>query len=156
MIISMLFCVLCALLFYQRGYSRVYCAAIFLSFTMIHQLLLSGIDGWSYYASSALFDLGVIGFLNNISPVTKLAINLQRISLLSMITNAIGYALWFFYLDPALYNTMFLGIYSLAIFALIERDGAYDVGFYSWYSGIRSDGGTSRRSHAKYIGEARP
>lgn len=156
MIISALFCVLCALLFIQRGSSRIYCAVIFLAFTMIHQLFLASIDGWSYYASSALFDLAVIGLLHNISPVTKLAINLQRISLLSMLTNAIGYALWFFYLDPALYNTMFIGIYSLAIFALIERDGAYDVGFYSWYSGIRSVGDTSRRVYAKYSGEARP
>lgn len=156
MIISMLFCVLCALLFYQRGSSRIYCAAIFLSFTIIHQLLLSGIDGWSYYASSALFDLAVIGLLSNVSPITKLAINLQRISLLSMLTNAIGYALWFFYLDPALYNTMFIGIYSIAIFALMNRDGAYDVGFYSWYSSLRSVGAASRRIHAKYSGEARP
>ncbi|MCK5018039.1 MAG: hypothetical protein KAS32_13365 [Candidatus Peribacteraceae bacterium] len=90
---------------------------IFATVALMHDLYLSSLDGLFYYGSAAVFDFVVIILLSKLKPI-MLVCDIQLISLISMILNAIGWAMWMFYLSPALYNGAFIGLYLCACFVI--------------------------------------
>ena len=120
---------------FQPTAQRLYGALVFVSFTLLHEQLLSDLSGWAYYGSAALFDLVIITILSGIRPAVKMVYQLELISLLSILLNFIGWTTWYLYLPPIAYDVGFVLLYSWALYALIKRDT--DVGDYtltSWRS----------------------
>lgn len=99
--LSYLFILIGLLLAAYRG-SRVaivFTAANFLAWHIPDGLLL----GFWYYAGSALVDLALIFAVLRL-PHSRLSCPLATIGLFSIISNAVGWVLWFCYFPPALYD----------------------------------------------------
>lgn len=140
MIITALISVMSIAVFYQRTAPRLYASAIFVLITLLHELFLSDLDGFAYYGSAALFDFFIIALTSGISPTPKTVIELHAICAASIVINFIGWALWVSYMPPDAYNTLFIVLYAWAVFILLQRDGADDVGGFtvdSWRSCFR-------------------
>ncbi len=111
----------------QPNTARFFAALVFVGGTLSHDFLLQDLIGLSYYGSAALTDLGVIVVLSLLRPVSKLAVELQRLSFISIIINAFGWVLWVSYEPPAAYDAAFLAYYAFALLVLIKKDKT-DVG----------------------------
>lgn len=130
----------------QPTMDRASAAIVFTSAAVVHEMLLSSLDGFSYYGSAALFDLIVILILT-IIPVTRLSIRLQVISFVSAILNFIGWVMWTLYLPPDWYNAAFIVLYGVSAFVLSISGGGDDVGNRTLdrrRSGIRRDDSQGR------------
>ena len=139
MILTYLFYALFIAAFIQPNAPRLFAAVSFVMITLLHESLLSELDGLQYYGSAALFDLGVIIITSGINPVPKMVLSLHRLCIASIVANLFGWLLWFFYSPPFLYDAAFVGIYIWALYILVERD-ALNVGDYSldsWASCFR-------------------
>lgn len=112
---------------FQPTMARAIAALVFASFSVVHDIAFSDLDGLAYYGSAALFDLIVILILN-FTPVTKLSIRLQLISAVSISLNFIGWIMWTLYLPPDAYNAAFIVLYSVGAFTLIIGSGGDDMG----------------------------
>lgn len=106
----------------QPAGQRFFAAAAFTGFVLAHELVLSSSEGILYFGSAAMFDLIVIFLIRDVAAESSVALSLQRVCALSLITNAAGWALWFFYAPLILYNVAFLGIYAWALHVLTRRD----------------------------------
>jgi hypothetical protein len=126
MITALLATLVVAFLF-QPNRVRLYAAGCFVGVAWTHELFLSDLDGLAYYGSAALFDLGVIILTSYIRPVPPIVLRLHVVCLASILVNSMGWALWWLYLSPALYNAAFVAVYSSAVVAILWSDKA-DVG----------------------------
>ncbi len=108
----------------QPNTARFFAALVFVGATLSHDLLRDGLIGLAYYGSAALTDLGVIVMLSLLRPVSKLAVELQRLSFISICLNAFGWVLWISYEPPAAYDAAFLAFYVWALLVLIKKDRA--------------------------------
>lgn len=119
----------------QPTASRLFAAAVFAVAVLTHEVAFSGLDGLAYYASAAVFDLGVVVAIGSMSEVTRLAVLLQRVCLVSILLNAAGWLMWVTYLPPTAYNTSFTAIYAWAVYILLTEGGDY-VGGTAMGSGL--------------------
>ena len=119
-----------AVILLQPNVQRIVAAAIFFSVTMLHDTYLSHHDGLAYYSSAAILDLVLLAMLGFLKPATKTIVQLQTVCILSIMANFAGWVLWMLYLSPIYYNGMFVCIYTLALFVLLEKEGR-DVGIYT-------------------------
>lgn len=113
----------------QPNAARLYAAFVFVGATLLHEFKFSDLDGIAYYGSAALLDLLVLILLSGISPIPRLAVRLQIISLISIIANMAGWLIWFLYLPPTVYDFTFYLLYAWALVELIRRNGDNVGGF---------------------------
>jgi len=106
----------------QRDPLRREAATFFAAMTVGHDVTASGFDGFWYYFSAATVDLAVIVGLAYLPTNTRLIIDLQRVSILSMALNSLGFLLWLSYAPPTGYNLSFIVVYTLAVGAMLRRD----------------------------------
>lgn len=139
--------------FLQPSVPRFYAALMASLITMCHHWGYYEADGLLYYGSAALFDLVIILLLSGIYPAPALVVRLQVIFLASIVLNAAGFLMWFFYIPHDAYNAAFVGVYSWAIFTMLrrgkpnaDRRGASSSG---WNSCFRFDFGARRLYYVK-------
>lgn len=156
--ITMLILLIFVAVLLQPNATRFYAAFLFAGATITHDLALSHLDGFAYYASAALFDLGIIALTSGISPIPRMVISLQRICLASILLNFAGWLMWLLYFSPVLYDTMFTLIYSWALIIMLVRNNT-DVGSYSrssWHSCFRFDRFKRHTNHSENSSKAQP
>lgn len=122
--------ILSAVSFLQPNAQRFFAAIVFSVITLSHDFFMSQYDGFLYYGSAALFDLFIIIITSGINPVPKMVIHLHIICMISILLNLMGWALWFFYYPPLIYNSLFIVIYLWSLVVLLRRDKD-DVGGYT-------------------------
>ena len=125
--------------FVQPNAPRLFAAMVFAGLTLAHEFSLSHLEGLEYYGSAALVDLGIMIAISGISPTPAMVINLQRVCIVSIITNFLGWVMWLTYLPPIAYNYAYVFICMIAFAVLIKRDER-DVGGFamdSWGSCFR-------------------
>lgn len=153
--ITYLFYALLIVAFIQPNAPRLFAAVSFVTITLLHEILLSDLDGLQYYGSAALFDLGIIIITSGINPVPKMVLSLHKICIASILVNLLGWVIWFFYFPPFLYDLAFVGVYAWALYIFIKRDWL-NVGGYtmdSWASCFRFNRITWDNYFSKYKGE---
>ncbi len=134
--------------FLQPNAPRLFAAVIFMSPTLLHEVLLSCYEDLEYYGAAALLDLAIIILTSGINPVPKMVLSLHKICIVSIFANFGGWLLWYFDYPPLAYDVTFALIYVWALIILIDRD-KLDVGDYtldSWFSCFRFN----RHSWARY------
>lgn len=137
--ISILLMMIAASCLVQPNAPRLFAAVVFSGLTLMHEFSLSHLEGLEYYGSAALVDLGIMIAVSGISPTPAMVINLQRVCIVSIITNFLGWVMWLTYLPPIAYNYAYVFIYIVAFAVLIKRDKG-DVGGFamdSWGSCFR-------------------
>jgi len=146
--LSVLLVVLAVATIFQPTAPRMYAALCVVGATVLHDLLLSDLDGLAYYGSAALFDLGAIMLIAGITPVPLMVIRLQSLCLLSILANAAGWVTWSLYLSPVAYDAAFLFLYFFMFLVLVQRSDADGVGgcftVDSWRSCFRFNRGSWR------------
>lgn len=128
----------------QPNAPRLFASVTFVGIVLLHEALLSDLDGSQYYGSAALFSLLIIVLTSGIYPIPKMVISLHRLCIVSIFANMFGWAIWYLYYPPLAYDLAFVAIYAWALFILIKRDGA-DVGGYTldrWASCFRFNRGS--------------
>lgn len=146
MIVDVLLWLLVIVALLQPTKVRLYAASLFAGFAMLHTLLLGSLSGIAYYGSAAAVDLGVVWAIDRIKSPSRILLILQFISIISIVLNAAGWAIWRLYLPPDIYNAAFGVLYFMALIVLLQKDRT-DVGcdsMGSWHPGIRFH--TSNRS----------
>lgn len=116
----------------QFNRNRALLCALFCYSAILHDVLFGAADGEMYYLSAAAFDFVVVMVLHRLFD-SKLSVTIQKISLLSMLLNFGGYILWYNYMEPMMYDYLFLALYAYAIFIFIGR-GIINVGDDTAYS----------------------
>lgn len=112
----------------QPNSRRTYAAAIFAGSVIVHDSLFSAEHGALYlgyavyYISAAFINLIATILLAGINPIPKLAIRLQQVCLISTCLNFAGFALWYNYYPPLLYDFAYILLYSYVIKELISRE----------------------------------
>lgn len=122
MIITLLLWAIALAAIVQPSTPRFCVAMIFAVVTLSHDFLSQHTEGLTYYGSAALADLLIIILTSGVLAATQIAPAIHRICIFSMAANFIGWALWFFYLPPIVYEVLFIGIYSWAIIILFKKD----------------------------------
>lgn len=107
----------------QRNAPRLYAALSYLIVNTSCEFLFADTDVY-YYGIAAMSDLLIMILTSQISPMPKMAINLHRLCLVSIIGNGVGWLMWYSYMPPDLYNYFFVALYIWAIIILCERDYA--------------------------------
>ena len=139
MILSILLMMIAASCLVQPNAPRLFAAMVFAGLTLTHEFSLSHLEGLEYYGSAALVDLGIMIAISGISPTPTMVINLQRVCIVSIITNFLGWVMWLTYLPPIAYNYAYVFIYMVAVAVLLKKDQG-DVGGFavdSWVSCFR-------------------
>lgn len=124
---------------FQHDTRRFYAAFVFAGLTVLHDPLFGDLDGLAYYGSAALTDLLILTLLAGVYPVPKMVISLQFMSIVSVILNGIGYVMWFNWMVPTVYNSLFIVFYVCSILVMLGKDGE-NVGIhgvYGWRSCFR-------------------
>ena len=122
MFITSIFIVLVLLALSQPNTQRLYAASVFISITIGHDALLSKLDGLAYYGTAASLDLLIILITAGIDPVSKMVIRLQRVCIVSVLINLMGYAAWYLYMPPTVYNIAYCMLYLWTLIIFIDRD----------------------------------
>ena len=120
-------------------------AFMFVFVAISHLIIADIFTDPAYYLSAALFDLFVINFLASMNRPTSKTLQLQWLSVVSLLTNFIGWGMWYAYLDPMMYNATFSALYLTAFIIILQQDddinGIGRNSIYSRiYSAIRSGG----------------
>lgn len=105
----------------QSDNGRRVAAFMFAVVALTHSMCMSDLDGFAYYGSAAMFDLALITILSKMNPITDIVIKLQRISLVSIGVNMLGWVMWYLYLSPVIYNVSFIFIYLWVTAVLLQR-----------------------------------
>jgi len=113
----------------QPSQSRLYTGAVFAGALLLHEIFFSASAGLMYHGSAALFYVGIIMLTAVAAPVTRLVLDIHKICLASIFINACGWALWFFYFPPAIYNIAYIGLHCWAVYALMQRTKRKEDGF---------------------------
>lgn len=103
--------------------SRLLCLAIFACASVSHHVMLGDTDGFLYYGSAAFSDLLVIFALSRLSIIYVHVLFMQVICLLFILSNCIGWVIWYLYLPPTYYNLTCYALYIAAILSLFKRGG---------------------------------
>ena len=101
--------------------SDVFAAIVFCAGLILHDSFLGGLDGYLYFVSAAFVDLLIIVILGLTLSANVLAFKLQVLSLLSIVTNSIGWLLWLNYSQSYLYAYIFAALYLSAIIIIMQR-----------------------------------
>lgn len=133
MILSLLIAAICFAVLFQPTRERFVAGAAFAAFLVLHDLLLASADGFAYYGSAALVDLIIVALLHKIEPLPTMALALQRLCVVSIVTNFAGFLLWYNYSPPTAYNVAFLILNAWAVW-ILTRD-VRDVGDPADYRG---------------------
>ena len=131
MILTILLCIIAFLSITQPTAPRLFAALIFIILVFLHDLFLSDLDGFKYYATCALNNLLVIILTAGINPIPKMVIRLHVVCLIAALLNMIGYILWYNYYSSDAYDISFLVIYMYTAFIFIDRDIEHVGGFAS-------------------------
>lgn len=126
--ISILIYILALVAVLQPDKERRTVAGVFCCFVLLHDIYMSQLDGFLYYGSAALFDLAIISVLSKIHITHDLVLKLQRLCIVSIIINIVGWICWYHYLPPGVYNSSFLFIYLYVLVILIQKDKRLDLG----------------------------
>ena len=140
MILTVLLLLLCIASLLQSTSSKLYSAVLFSSLALGHEVLFSDLDGLIYYSSDALLQLVFIYLSSRIEPTNTLTLYLQKIAIVIIVLDIIGWIAWTAYAPPTLYNFSFLLTYSATIIILIHNRDSADVGSTAdsrWLPGIR-------------------
>jgi len=116
-------------LFLQPSQSRIYTGGVFAGALILHETFFSASAGLVYHGSASLFYVGIIILTSFAAPVTRLVLDIHRICLASIMINAMGWVLWFFYFPPVIYNIAYIGLHCWAVYALMQRTKRKDDGF---------------------------
>ncbi len=138
-IINGLFYLLAALTFVQPNAGRMYAGFVFITMTLVHDIFLSDLYGTLYYFSAGACDLLIMILIAGIRPIPKMVLKLHMLCIISCLSNLFGWAIWFSFYPPFLYNVLFVFIYLYALYVFIKRDSS-DVGDFtldSWISCFR-------------------
>lgn len=120
MIVTALIVAICIAAALQPSRSRAIGAVCFSSMLVLHDLLLADADGFAYYGSAALTDLIVVVLLHKLAPLSKMVLELQRLSIVSICINALGYVFWFAYLPAWPYDSAMIGLFALVLWVLLK------------------------------------
>lgn len=142
MITALLILTLAIASYFQRDQNRyaVICFAMCSGLHQIADMLFGDSWGFLYYYTAALTDLIIINLLFKVSTPTVLIINLQKISLLFIVNNLIGWIIYELAYEPLVYNNISLMLFSFALFASTTKGRGDDLGIYTgnrWNSFIR-------------------
>lgn len=153
--LSILLCAVLVAAFFQPERPRAIAAAIYAGAIITHEILLSDVIGSLYYVSAGLFDMATVWLLSRIAHPCSTVLALQRVAIISIILNCFGWAIWFAYLPPTLYNYAYLGLYLWSLIILIKRPWS-DVGIYThnWSASIIRSFSASSRVSPQTNGEA--
>lgn len=127
---TLLLLLLLAVALFQKERARAFVCVTFACFTLIHDVIFRDVDGLAYYASAGAFDLLIIYLISLERGCKELVTRLQVLCLLSIVLNFIGWAMWVSYLSPKFYTSAYFVFYSVAIICMLQRGGAYDLGYY--------------------------
>ncbi len=97
-------------------------ALIFASLTFAHNTFMYVFDGFMYYGSDALFYLLVILIVGGMDSRTKLAVDIQKISLAAIFLDYFGWLIWTLYIPPTGYNVAFMALYAWTIIILLKGE----------------------------------
>lgn len=120
MIVTALIVAICIAAALQPTRSRAIGAVCFAAMLVLHDLMLADADGFAYYGSAAFADLIVVALLHKLAPLSKMVLVLQRLSIVSICINAVGYVFWFAYLPAWPYNGAMIGLLALVIWVLLK------------------------------------
>ncbi len=126
--ISILIYILTLVAVFQSDKERRTVAGVFCCFVLLHDIYLSQLDGFLYYGSAALFDLAIISILSKMHIIHNMVLKLQRICIVSIIVNIVGWMCWYQYLSPIMYDSSFLFIYLWTLAVLLQKDKHLDLG----------------------------
>ncbi len=112
-------------------------AFTFVFVSVMHLVVSERFSDPYYYLSAALFDLFVISFFASMDMVTAKTLQLQTLSVISLIVNFIGWIMWTMYIDPMIYNATFSALYLTALIIILQKDdGANGIGNNRLYARI--------------------
>jgi hypothetical protein len=98
-------------------------AALYALGLLVHVLLFDGLDDGYYFIVAGMTDYAIICLMAvTFKRSAPLKDDIMLICLISVMVNFAGLVLWFFYVDPALYNSIFMAIYGAAIIVLMKGD----------------------------------
>lgn len=114
-------------------------SAVFVSITVLFDVLFSGLSGGLYFPVASLFDLLIIIIVSTFRADSK-AITIVKISVISVILNFVGLVAWWMYLPSDVYVCLFYALYAVAFLALLKKDnpdagnilGGHALSFRSW------------------------
>ncbi len=101
-----------------------FAAVVFVLVIVTHDLFLSETTGITYYGSAALFDLAIVVLLSGVRMHEDIVLNLQRICMVFIAVNGLGWIAWMVYLPPEAYNATCTMVYVWALLTLIKRTWA--------------------------------
>ena len=126
--------VILALAACQPSRDRTTIAAYYAVVNAAHLALVSWwVDGTGYYLSAAVADVLIMWMITQARTVPTMAVSLLRACLAELIVNAAGWVLWWYYMGPELYNSLYwiVQVWIVAILMTGEREherGGYTVG----------------------------
>ncbi len=133
MITAVLILLLAAASYSQRDQNRyaVVCFAMCSGLHQITDILFGENWGFLYYYTAAFTDLVIINLLFKVKTPTLLIINLQKISLLFIANNLMGWIIYELSYEPVLYNNISLILFSFALYASTSKGRGDDLGIYT-------------------------
>lgn len=111
---------------FQRNDERFVAACAYSILNLIHLLILGDADGETYYASAALFDVAIIFIISRITKIVSTSLYIQRICIIEIILNYVGWIMYETYLDPFAYNVAYLSLQVIMIAILLKKDSEND------------------------------
>jgi len=150
--ITLLLYALVAMAALQPNSPRFFAAILFTGVTLIHEWVLGSYGGFEYYGSAAIFDLFIIIVVGRVRPLSGMVLGLQKICVVSIFLNLVGWLMWVLYLPPLVYDTSYAGLYLWSLIIMMKRDtddamGSTGVvgGFTSvWFYGLERRSGDAK------------
>lgn len=122
MIITTMLFLLFLTVFFQVTDDRRTTAAIYVGLVWAADIFFGHLPGETYFMVMMFFSSTILVCFRLFVKPTRLGVRLSYVSLLSIITNAIGLTLWWNYYEPTIYVNMFIVIYGVAIVSLLIQD----------------------------------
>lgn len=122
MIITTMLLLLFLTVFFQVTDERRHTAAVYVGLIWAADIFFGDLPGKKYFMVMMFFNLTIVICFHFFVKPTRLGVRLSYVSILSIITNAIGLALWWLYYPPTIYVNMFIVIYGVAIVSLLKQD----------------------------------
>lgn len=101
------------------------------SYAVIHagHLAISPLlDGFAYFFSAAVADVVIMWLLLRASNFPAISISLLRVCFLEAFINALGWVLWYKYIEPTIYVTIFHVLNLWVVIILTRKDRADELG----------------------------
>jgi hypothetical protein len=109
-------------------------ARIFIVPTILFQLANPFLDGMYFYLSGGLMDFFILYLFNKIGEGKKLLITLSLSTLLSIIINYIGWVIYIDYMEPYIYDQLYIYFYSFVFIVFCVADTRTNSNFFCVYS----------------------